>query len=46
MALHRPASAGARADYDGVKDPDYRLDDQQKKIWSAAMAGPSYCDHS
>lgn len=39
MALHRPASAGARADYDGVKDPDYRLDDQQKKIWSAAMAG-------
>lgn len=37
MALRRPDGAGSP--HDGVRDPEYRLDDSERKIWSAALAG-------
>ena len=37
MALRRPDGAGVP--HDGVRDPEYRLDDNERKIWSAALAG-------
>lgn len=37
MVLKRPDGAGIP--HDGVRDPEYRLDDGERKIWSAALAG-------
>lgn len=36
MVLKRPKSADQR---DGVRDPEYRLSEREKQIWSAALAG-------
>lgn len=37
MALRRPDGAGFP--HDGVRDSEYRLNDGERKIWSAALAG-------
>lgn len=37
MVLRRPDGAGFP--HDGVRDPAYRLNDSERKIWSAALAG-------
>ena len=36
MVLKRPRAAAQR---DGVRDPEYRLSERERQIWSAALAG-------
>lgn len=36
MVLKRPRTAAQR---DGVRDPEYRLSDRERQIWSASLAG-------